>query len=307
MRFRYREKNTCIHKVNPLCKILWAGILMVLALIFNHPVYLLLLFLASLPLTAAARIWREWSSFMKFTLYLSLMIIAFNIIINQNGMNVLWQAPFRLPVLGTPAVTLEALVYGISMSLRLMAIISAFVLLTLTVHPDDIMQVLLKIKIPYKSVLVTSLSTRFVPALIDDAERISDIQRTRGLELDRGNMRQRIRNRTAVIIPLLCNSLDRTVQIAEAMEARAFGSGTRRSFYKEIKLTPADVLMLAVSLISLVLGILIRCLGQGDYRYYPALQPFDAGSFEWHFPAALVILIVAMVPLAMMKKRLEID
>jgi len=307
MRFRYQEKNTCIHKVNPLCKILWAGILMVLALIFNHPVYLLLLFLASLPLTAAARIWREWSSFMKFTLYLSLMIIAFNIIINQNGMNVLWQAPFRLPVLGTPAVTLEALVYGISMSLRLMAIISAFVLLTLTVHPDDIMQVLLKIKIPYKSVLVTSLSTRFVPALIDDAERISDIQRTRGLELDRGNMRQRIRNRTAVIIPLLCNSLDRTVQIAEAMEARAFGSGTRRSFYKEIKLTPADVLMLAVSLISLVLGILIRCLGQGDYRYYPALQPFDAGSFEWHFPAALVILIVAMVPLAMMKKGLDID
>jgi len=46
--------------------------------------------------------------------------------------------------------------------------------LTLTIHPDDLMLAMIKLKLPYKSVLVTSLATRFVPTLVDDVERITD-------------------------------------------------------------------------------------------------------------------------------------
>ncbi|GAG17053.1 unnamed protein product, partial [marine sediment metagenome] len=155
------------------------------------------------------------------------------------------------------------------MSLRLLTIISAFTILTFTVHPDDIMLAMIKLKLPYKSVMVTSLSTRFIPTLIDDVERISDVQRSRGLELDRGNLVQKIRSRTALIIPLLSNSLDRTVQIAEAMESRAFGSGDKRSFYKEIKLGRLDVPVLILVFLILTQGILMWWWGHGDYQYYP--------------------------------------
>ena len=108
----------------------------------------------------------------------------------------------------------------------------------------DLESVLLKMKLPYKSVLVTSLSTRFIPCLIEDAERIRDAYRTRGIQLDTGNWFRKLRRRADIAIPLLSNSLDRAVQVAEAMEARAFGAGQGRTFYKDIKLAPMDVVTL---------------------------------------------------------------
>ena len=305
--FRYRDKETAVHRLNPFCKLGWVTSIFVLALIINNPVYLLLMFLATLPLVMAARVWREWASVMKFTFFLCLAIIIINALVSSHGAHVLWRAPFQVPLIGTPALTVEAVLFGVGMSLRLLAIISAFAMLTFTTHPDDIMLSMIKMKLPYKSVLVTSLTTRFIPTLIDDVERISDVQRSRGLELDRGNLFQRIRSRMAIIIPLLSNSLDRTVQVAEAMEARAFGHGERRTFYREVKQSKLDIGILVVSLLPLIIGVFMRWLGQGDYQYYPVLETMSFGGLEGSMLALLVLSLCLILPLAVIKKRAELD
>jgi len=304
---RYKDKGTAIHKLNPFCKLVWVISIFFLALIFNNPLYLLLLFLSTLPLVIAARVWREWTSIMKFAFYLCLAIIIINVLVSSHGSHLLWQAPFRVPLIGAPVLTLESIFFGIGMSLRLLAIISAFAILTFTTHPDDLMLSMIKIKLPYKSVLVTSLSTRFIPTLIDDMECISDVQRSRGLELDRGKLVQRIKNRMAIIIPLLSNSLDRTVQVAEAMESRAFGFGRKRTFYNEIKLSKFDVQILIVGFLPIVLGIFMWWSGQGDYQYYPTLEKISLGGFEGFMLALLAFSLCMVVPLASVKKRIELD
>jgi len=305
--FRYKDKGTAIHKLNPFCKLGWVASIFVLALIFNNPLYLLLLFLSTLPLIMAAKVWREWASLMKFAFYLCLAIIIINALVSSHGSHLLWQAPFQVPLIGTPVITLEAIFFGVGMSLRLLAIISAFAILTFTTHPDDLMLSMIKMKLPYKSVLVTSLTTRFIPTLIDDVERISDVQRSRGLELDRGKLVQRIRNRMAIIIPLLSNSLDRTVQVAEAMESRAFGSRGKRTFYHEVKLSKFDFQILIVSFFPLALGIFMWWLGQGNYQYYPTLEKINLSGFEGSMLALLVLSLCMMIPLAAIKKRIELD
>jgi len=305
--FRYKEKGTAIHKLNAFCKLAWVVSILVLSLIFNNPLYLLLLFLSTLPVIIAARVWREWASIMKFALYLCLAIVIINALVSYHGSHLLWQAPFRIPLIGTPVITLEAIFFGVGMSLRLLVIISAFTILTFTIHPDDIMLAMIKMKLPYKSVLVTSLSTRFIPTLIDDVERISDVQRSRGLELDRGKLTQRIKSRMAIIIPLLSNSLDRTIQVAEAMESRAFGSGEKRSFYKEIKLSKLDIPTLILGFLPVVLGVFMRGWGQGDYQYYPTLEKISLDGFECSMLALLVFLLCMIVPLALLKKGIELD
>ncbi len=304
---RYRDKGTVIHRLNPFGKMAWAGSILVLALIFDHPLFLLLLFLSTLPVVITAKVWREWASFMKFALYLSLAVIAVNTLVSYHGTHVLLQAPFRIPVVGTPVITLEAIFFGIAMSIRLVALISAFAILTLTIHPDDMMLSMIKMKLPYKSVLVTSLSTRFVPTLIDDVERITDVQRSRGLELDRGSLPQRIRGRMSVIIPLLSNSLDRTVQVAEAMESRAFGSGTKRTFYKEITMSRVDVVTIAFGFLPAAFGIFRRLYGDGVYQYYPTLEGLNLGVLEWFTLSVLAVLLSAIVFLAWLKRRTQLD
>jgi len=288
-------------------KLGWGSSILVLSLIFDNPLYVLLLFLAILSLVAVARIWREWASLMRLSLWLGASIIVINALVSYHGTHVLVEAPFKLPVMGTPVITVEAIAFGAVMALRLLVIISAFTLLNLTIHPDDIMSALLKMKLPYKSVLVTSLSTRFIPCLIEDVERISDVHRARGLELDAGNWFKKLKSRALITIPLLANSLDRAVQVAEAMESRAFGTGQRRTSYKEIKMTRMDAVTLVFGILPLAFGIFMRLRGYGDYQYYPTLGVISPGFQEWLMLSIMVLLLVAILPLALVKRRIELD
>jgi len=307
MSFRYEEKESAIHKLNPLVKLFWAVSLMVVAIMINHPVFLLALLLSTLPVVAAGRVWHKWVGLMQMTLCLCLAITLINILVSYHGSHVLWQANFKIPVLGYPAITLEAILFGLGMSLRLLAIISVFAIVTLTVHPDDILQAMLKVKIPCKSVLVVSLSTRFLPVLMTDAERISAVQQSRGLQLERGNLIQHIKNRTAILIPLLSNSLDRTVQVAEAMESRAFGSGKTRVFFKPMKLSHLDRLGLALSILAVITTAVVAWKGWTAYRYYPTFDQFGLNGTEASVLAILLILLTSIVPVAWIAKRRKFD
>ncbi len=304
---RYQYKNTVIHRLSPLAKLAWGGGILLLSLLFNHPLYILLLFLAVLPLIAAARVGREWASVMKLSLYLCAAVIVINALVSYHGAHVLLEAPFRLPVMGTPTITLEAISFGAVMCLRLLVIISAFTLLTLTTHPDDIMSIFLKMRFPYRSVLVTSLSTRFIPCLLEDIQRVSDVHRSRGLEMDRGSWLKRVKNRAAITIPLLANSLDRAVGVAEAMESRAFGAGRGRTFYKELKMTGADVFTLLLALLPAALGIFMRLSGYGDYQYYPTLGAISPTPPEWALLATLLLLLVSMLATGFAKRMVDRD
>ena len=244
---------------------------------------------------------------MKLALFICATLIIVNTIVSNEGEHVLLEAPFSIPVIGTPVISLEAIFFGIAMSVKLLAIVSAFSILTLTVHPDDLTQSMIKLRLPYKSVLVTSLSTRFVPTLISDVEQITDAQRSRAVELDSGGLIKKIRGRMSVIIPLLSNSLDRTVQVAEAMESRAFGSRSKRTYYNGIKLSHFDLVVLLVTLLPIVLGVYMFFFGYGDYEYYPSLSGMDMDIVEWTFMAILSMLLLSVVFLGFLKRRVDID
>ncbi|MFC1871083.1 energy-coupling factor transporter transmembrane component T family protein [Chloroflexota bacterium] len=304
---KYQDRGTVIHRLNPLPKLTWGGGVLVLSLLFDHPLYVLSLLVVVIALALTAKIGREWFSIMNFSLWLGASVIVINALVSYHGAHVLVEAPFKLPVMGTPVITVEAIAFGTVMALRLLVIISTFTLLNLTIHPDDIMAALLKMKFPYKSVMITSLSTRFVPCLIEDESRISDGHRARGLELENGSWLRRVKNRAVITVPLLANSLDRAVQVAEAMEARAFGTGKRRTYYKDIKITPVDAVMLGYSLLPLAFGILVNFGGYGDYQYYPVLQAANTGLREYFILFVLVALLIMILPLALLKRRLDLD
>ena len=305
--FRYRDRGTPVHRLNPFAKLAWLGSIIVLTLILNNPVFLVLLFISTLPVVGAARVWGEWRSSMKLTAYLCGAIILINALVSSQGATVIFAFPFRMPVVGTPVVTLEAVFYGVAMCLRLLAIISAFAILTFTVHPDDLMLAMIKVRLPYKSVLVTSLSTRFIPTLIDDTQRITDVQRSRGLELDKGKFTRRVRSRASIVTALLSNSLDRAVQVAEAMESRAFGTGRGRTFYRDIRLTRTDTAAVVFALLPFALGVYLAVSGYGRYQYYPTTQPIAMSGLDWSLFALMAVLLLMILPLAYLKRRVDLD
>ena len=110
-----------------------------------------------------------------------------------------------------------------------------------------------------------------------------------------------------ILIPLLSNSLDRTVQVAEAMESRAFGQGTRRTFYKEIRFSRFDIITLIFVILPFVCAIAMRTSGYGSYQYYPSLEAMNFAGLEGFWLAILLLLMMAFVPMAFLKRRIDLD
>jgi len=272
----YREKNNLIHKLHPFTAVAFIGVIFILSLIFSHPVYLLALFCAVGLVISAAGIVSEWRTYLKFTLSMMVILMIINALFVHNGTTVLITGP-KLPVLGKTKITLEALAYGAGMGIRLLVIISVFCLYTYGVHPDKVLK--LFSKFGNKSVLAITLSTRLFPLITQDFKRITEVQRCRGVKFDTGGWWERIKNSVPIISVLLLSCLERSMQLAESMLARGYGSGSRTSFRHDLW-RPRDSIILASLSIGLIVGVWTVILGSSDYSYYPRMDKIDLNSLK---------------------------
>jgi len=125
------------------------------------------------------------------------------------GSHPIWTGP-TIPVLGRLDVTTEELRNGLFQALRLVAVGLAFAVYALLVDHD---RLLASAGWARRSTLAVALATRIVPVLERDARELQLSLRGRGVEL--GAMRR--------LSPLLAGSLERGLNLAEAMEARGYG------------------------------------------------------------------------------------
>ncbi|MEW5953213.1 MAG: energy-coupling factor transporter transmembrane component T [Bacillota bacterium] len=251
-----------------------AGVVL-LSLVFSHPFYLLGLLLAVVGIIIAS------GNFNGLKLYLLLgagmvgVIVLVNALFVQAGTTVLFYgAPLPFP--GKIRITLEALCFGLGMGARLLVILGAFCFYTTTVHPDKVL--MMCSRFGNKSVLAATLSTRLFPLMIRDAQRITGVMRCRGVKMDTGGLTQRVKNRLPVINVMLLSSLERSLQFAESMQARGYGSGERTFFSREM-LRPRDYIILSTTVLVLAAGLYAALQGWASYQYYPRLgsiAPDDA-------------------------------
>ncbi len=218
--FFYRRKDTRFHNLGPGAKSLAVAAIVAMSLLLDEPLALLALFALTAAIVLEARIARGWLFYMKIAAWIGATIFLLNLLLNQGGETVLLRARLGLPLFQSLRITLESVFFGLVMALRMAAVMSAFAVFSLTVSPDQLMRLMRRLRVPEKSVFLTSLAARFVPSLLDDVDVLTQVQKARGAKL-RG-----VRGKGPVIIPLLSNSLERSVTVAEAMEARGFGSGS---------------------------------------------------------------------------------
>ena len=129
------------------------------------------------------------------------------------GSHPLWSGP-SVPVLGQLDVTREELHNGLFQGLRLTAVALAFAAYALLLDHDRLVQAA---GFARRSVLAVALATRLVPTLERDAAGLVEALRGRGVEVTG------VRGRARLLSPLLGGSLERALNLAEAMEARGYG------------------------------------------------------------------------------------
>jgi energy-coupling factor transport system permease protein len=161
------------------------------------------------------------------------------------GWHVLWVGP-SVPVLGQLDVTREELYNGLFQGLRLTAVALAFAAYALLLDHDRLVQAA---GFARRSVLAMALATRLVPTLERDAAGLVESLRGRGVEVSGA------RGRARLLAPLLAGSLERALNLAEAMEARGYGRpGATRALQPPWGL--AELAALAGSAVLVAIGAL---------------------------------------------------
>ncbi len=144
------------------------------------------------------------------------------------------------------------------MSLRFLVLVESFSIFFLTTSPDHLSLALEQSHVPYEFCFAFTTAIRFVPVLAEEAQTIMDAQKARGLELERGNFIKRVKNYVPILIPLIVSAIRRSLELAEAMESRAWGATQKRTNLYVLRLKNADYTLIIASLGMLVCSIYFR-------------------------------------------------
>lgn len=262
-----RAQGRFLQRLHPLAALLYVLVLFVLVMISDNPLYLvLLLVIIGLAIWSADGL-KVWETSMAFGLTMTILLIIINALFVRSGDTIIWYGPY-VPVLGKLSISLEAIFFGIVMGLRLLAVISVFVLYTRMVHPDKLLSVFASFA--SKSALVLSMSTRLFPLLNQRLQSIREVQMLRGVDYRQGSYLERVRKYAQLFNNLLVTSLEDAFEMAEAMQARGYGAG-RRTRYRSDIWRPRDTLTAFASILALITGIYGAMSGFSKFEFYPVL------------------------------------
>ncbi len=238
---KFRKVYSPIHNLDPRMKFVYVIAVFVAAILFGSILPLLALFIMQIPFVLLARVQRQWLRSLRGAMFLALFIFLLNV-----------AGSFF-----TQGYTLTAANWenAASMTLRFVVLVESFSVFFLTTSPDHLGLALEQSRVPYEFSFAFTTAVRFVPVLAEEAQTIMDAQKARGLELEKGNFMRRIRNYIPILIPLIVSAIRRSLELAEAMESRAWGATKKRTNLYALKLHKGDIALLAIIIVLLTVTV----------------------------------------------------
>jgi len=241
---KFRTVHSPIHDLDPRVKFIYICPIFAVAVLFLELLPLIVLFFLQIPFISLAGVKRQWLRSLRGAAFLAIIIFLTNFIFSFIGS-------------GYTDVT-AVLEYSAAMTLRFIVLVESFSVFFLTTSPDRLGLALEQTHIPFEFCFAFTTAVRFVPVLAEEAQTIMDAQKARGLELEGGNFLKRIRNYIPILIPLIVSAIRRSLELAEAMESRAWGATKKRTNLYILRIHNGDLLLIAITIGILFAAFYIR-------------------------------------------------
>ena len=282
--FFYRRLSSPLHAARAGVGATWALALTAATLMLFQPLVLLALMLAVLGAGYGAGVGRQLARTLRTAAIVVVPIVVINVLVSRDGLTVFARLGDLGPF-GQGNLTVEAAVYGAVIGLKVTLLILITTLASLTVDPDELLRAFRRMS--FRSALTASLSTRMIPLLAADSERLAETQRTRPTGAPTGP-----RARVALLGAVIAGSLDRAMDVAATLELRGFAAGRppRRSLASRLPgmrgsarssvasrsarrpFSRHDLAFVCSSIAILALGILGRFVGAASFDAYPLVH-----------------------------------
>lgn len=241
---KFRKVYSPIHSLDPRIKFAYVCAIFAIAVVFWEVLPLAALFLIQVPFVILAGVERDWLRSMRGASFLATIIFLSNFLFSFIGAGYV--------------VTAKNVESAAAMTVRFVVLVESFSVFFLTTSPDHLGLALERTRVPYELVFAFTTAVRFVPVLAEEAQTIMDAQKARGLELERGSFLKRIRNYIPILIPLIVSAIRRSLELAEAMESRAWGATKNRTNLYILKIHRGDFILLALTMGIIATAIYVR-------------------------------------------------
>ncbi|MBF6625270.1 energy-coupling factor transporter transmembrane protein EcfT [Aerococcaceae bacterium zg-BR9] len=256
---RYIQSDSFIHRLDPRTKLIgsfyFIGIIFLANNLWGYGLLMLFTFLA-IALTGIKLSY--FINGVKPMIWLILFTVVFQIFFTTDGDVYFQWGPILITSLGV--------LNAVYIFLRLVLIIMMSTILTLTTAPleladgiEHLLRPLEKVGFPsHEIALMLSIALRYVPTLIDEAQKIMNAQRSRGVEFDQGSFIQRMKAVVPVLVPLFVSAFNRAEEMATAMEARGYRGGEGRTKFRQLQFTRRDLWVVVAFLLVTIVLIALR-------------------------------------------------
>ncbi|MCR4650251.1 MAG: energy-coupling factor transporter transmembrane protein EcfT [Lachnospiraceae bacterium] len=253
---QYYHTESLLHRMDPRVKLL--GIVAIIIGIFagNNLIGGLITGSFVMILIAMSRVpLRFMLKGMKAIVIFLIITVIFNLFLTPG--TVIWSfMRFK--------ITMEGVRLAIQMAFRLIFLILASGLLTLTTTPNNLtdgLESLLgglkKFRVPVHEVaMMMSIALRFIPILMDETDKIMKAQMARGADFESGGILKRAKSMVPLLVPLFISAFRRANDLAMAMEARCYRGGVGRTKMKPLIYKKRDYISLCVLALYLTACIL---------------------------------------------------
>lgn len=255
---QYYPVNSIIHRIDPRVKIV-ATVAYVISLFAFSGIYCYALMVIGLMFVLRAS--KVPLGYVMRGLKPVLFLLIFTIVLNMlfvSGEHMIFEWAFI-------HISLEGIINAAYLSVRLVLLIIGSSLQTFTTTPAQLTDGLEKIFSPLKLLhlpvheiaMMMSIALRFIPILVEEADKVMKAQQARGADFESGNLIERTKALVPVLVPLFVGAFKRASDLAMAMEARCYRGQEGRSKFKPLKYERRDYFAYAVIVAGVLLLIVV--------------------------------------------------
>ncbi len=246
---QYFPGNSFVHRMDARVKIVLTFIIIVAVFLCRNFLSLGLAFVSMILLIAVSKI--PFKTILKSIKPLIVIIIITGVI------NLFYGEGEPLVTIWRLKITMDGIMTAIFMAFRIIDLVIVGSLLTYTTSPTELTDALERLLKPLKIfkidihviAMTMTIALRFIPTLVEEIDKIMAAQKSRGADMESGNLFKRAKGLVPIIIPLFISSFRRANELAEAMECRCYRGGEGRTKMKQMKMAGIDYIALVVVIV----------------------------------------------------------
>lgn len=229
--FRYVDRDTIVHRLHPLVKILYIFLTLFITLTplldVRYVLVPLVWLVMSIILWMLARI--EVS---RFQALIKLLIATFLFLILVQGCTYRWGETvvveffdLRYGETNVGSLKLEGLIFGAMLCLRILTAAVSLPLLVMTTSSADLVSAFRKLRFPKVATFMIVSALSFTTLIFEMWEHIMSAQKLRAFDIDRMNPVTKLRRAyVPIVTPLVLLLFRKANDFQIALESRAFGA-----------------------------------------------------------------------------------